>query len=68
MKFGVVVFPGSNCDEDLSVPKGAMGQETNIAGGTYKNKKVFGLMPHPECAADSYLANSDGKVMKVSFS
>lgn len=62
MKFGVVVFPGSNCDEDLFyVPKDVMEQETNIAGVINKNRNVFGIMPHPERPDDSILANTEQK-------
>lgn len=36
------------------------GSMENIAGVCNKNRNVFGLMPHPERAADSLLANEDG--------
>jgi phosphoribosylformylglycinamidine synthase I len=39
-------------------PNGAL---LNIAGITNKKKNVFGMMPHPERAADRDLANEDGK-------
>jgi phosphoribosylformylglycinamidine synthase I len=32
----------------------------NIAGVTNKNRNVFGMMPHPERAANSLLGNDDG--------
>jgi phosphoribosylformylglycinamidine synthase len=35
----------------------------NIAGTTNKNKNVFGMMPHPERAADGELSNTDGKLL-----
>jgi phosphoribosylformylglycinamidine synthase len=35
----------------------------NIAGITNKNKNVFGMMPHPERAADHLLSNEDGKMI-----
>ena len=38
-------------------PNGAI---DNIAGVCNKNRNVFGMMPHPERAADSLLANQDG--------
>ena len=52
----------SYCDEsgnvnDQSNPNGSL---LNIAGITNKSKNVFGMMPHPERAADSDLANTDG--------
>ena len=51
------------CDADGSVsdevnPNGAV---KNIAGTTNRNMNVFGMMPHPERAADSNLSNVDGK-------
>jgi len=36
------------------------GSLENIAGVCNVNRNVFGLMPHPERAADSLLANEDG--------
>ena len=50
------------CDEsgivtDDANPNGSL---ENIAGVCNKNRNVFGLMPHPERAADSLLANEDG--------
>jgi phosphoribosylformylglycinamidine synthase I len=51
------------CDENGSVvdeynPNGAI---NNIAGITNAGKNVFGMMPHPERAADRHLGNVDGK-------
>jgi phosphoribosylformylglycinamidine synthase len=51
------------CDEagnidDNSNPNGSL---MNIAGITNKKKNVFGMMPHPERAADEELNNTDGK-------
>lgn len=37
------------------------GSVLNIAGITNKKKNVFGMMPHPERAADDQLNNLDGK-------
>jgi phosphoribosylformylglycinamidine synthase len=50
------------CDEngnltDESNPNGAV---LNIAGICSKRKNVFGMMPHPERAADPLLGNTDG--------
>lgn len=39
------------------------GSINNIAGICNKNKNVFGMMPHPERAADSNLNNEDGKLI-----
>ena len=50
------------CDEKGNItpesnPNGALG---NIAGVCNKGKNVFGMMPHPERAADALLGNQDG--------
>jgi phosphoribosylformylglycinamidine synthase I len=50
------------CDESGNVtpesnPNGSL---QNIAGVCNKQRNVFGMMPHPERAADSLLANQDG--------
>jgi len=37
------------------------GSLLNIAGISNANKNVFGMMPHPERAADHLLSNEDGK-------
>jgi phosphoribosylformylglycinamidine synthase len=52
----------SYCDEEgnineVSNPNGSL---LNIAGITNKTKNVFGMMPHPERAADAVIANTDG--------
>jgi phosphoribosylformylglycinamidine synthase I len=52
----------SYCDtagnvNDFSNPNGSL---LNIAGITNKSKNVFGMMPHPERAADPILGNVDG--------
>jgi phosphoribosylformylglycinamidine synthase len=53
------------CDENALVnatdnPNGAL---MNIAGITNQTKNVFGMMPHPERAADRFLANEDGRAL-----
>ena len=35
----------------------------NIAGICNENRNVFGMMPHPERAADTELNNTDGKIL-----
>jgi len=46
--------------DDASNPNGSL---LNIAGITNAGKNVFGMMPHPERAADHLLANEDGKAI-----
>ena len=53
------------CDEngnvDTSVnPNGSL---ENIAGVCNKARNVFGMMPHPERAADEELGNVDGRIL-----
>jgi phosphoribosylformylglycinamidine synthase subunit PurQ / glutaminase len=50
------------CDEAGNITSDANpnGSLENIAGVCNINRNVFGLMPHPERAADSLLANEDG--------
>jgi len=45
---------------DTTNPNGSL---LNIAGICNKERNVFGLMPHPERAADSELNNTDGKLL-----
>ncbi|TND08650.1 MAG: phosphoribosylformylglycinamidine synthase I [Bacteroidetes bacterium] len=53
------------CDENGNItpesnPNGAI---ENIAGVCNAGKNVFGMMPHPERAADPNLSNTDGKFL-----
>lgn len=46
---------------DLSAnPNGSL---QNIAGVCNRNRNVFGMMPHPERAADEELSNIDGRIL-----
>ena len=47
-----------------SNPNGSL---ENIAGVTNENKNVFGMMPHPERAADELLGNEDGRLIFASI-
>lgn len=60
---GQIIF--RYCDEngnitDSSNPNGAI---ENIAGVCNAGKNVFGMMPHPERAADGELSNTDGRLI-----
>ena len=50
------------CDEDgrISAESNPNGSIENIAGVCNKEGNVFGMMPHPERAADPVLGNTDG--------
>ena len=51
------------CDEkgEITAESNPNGSLQNIAGISNKGKNVFGMMPHPERAADEELKNTDGK-------
>ncbi|HET6245430.1 MAG: phosphoribosylformylglycinamidine synthase subunit PurQ [Bacteroidetes bacterium] len=53
------------CDESGNISKEANpnGSVENIAGVCNSGKNVFGMMPHPERAADKDLGNTDGIVI-----
>lgn len=57
------------CNEDGEVNKASNpnGAIDNIAGICNEGRNVFGMMPHPERAADAELANEDGKEMFLSI-
>ena len=46
-----------NITDDTN-PNGSL---MNIAGVCNKDRTVFGMMPHPERAADQELSNQDGR-------
>lgn len=53
------------CDTEANVnaaanPNGAL---ANIAGICNEGRNVFGMMPHPERAAEEMLSNTDGKLL-----
>lgn len=53
------------CDEEghVSPESNPNGSVANIAGVCNEGKNVFGMMPHPERAADSELGNTDGRMI-----
>jgi len=53
------------CDEKGNLTKDANpnGSIENIAGICNKGKNVYGMMPHPERAADDELGNTDGRLI-----
>lgn len=59
-KNGQIMF--RYCDENGQITSEANpnGATNNIAGVCNANKNVFGMMPHPERAADPTLNNTDG--------
>lgn len=53
------------CDENGNITEAANpnGATENIAGVCNAGKNVFGMMPHPERAADKELSNTDGRLI-----
>ena len=53
------------CDESgiISLEANPNGSLQNIAGIINESRNVFGMMPHPERAADNELNNMDGKLI-----
>jgi len=53
------------CDEngDFTAAGNPNGSLLNIAGICNTDRNVFGMMPHPERAADSEISNQDGKIL-----
>lgn len=58
-----VLFRYASPDGEVSDDFNPNGSLHNIAGITNKKKNVFGMMPHPERAADEQLNNLDGKAI-----
>ena len=58
-----IIFNYCAADGSLSDASNPNGSLLNIAGISNANKNVFGMMPHPERAADFQLANEDGKAI-----
>jgi phosphoribosylformylglycinamidine synthase len=55
-----ILFQYCNEFGEVNEESNPNGSLMNIAGITNENKNVFGMMPHPERAADSWLKNEDG--------
>jgi phosphoribosylformylglycinamidine synthase len=58
-----ILFRYCDAAGDVNAESNPNGALENIAGITNKTKNVFGMMPHPERAADSNLSNVDGKAI-----
>ena len=59
---GQVLFRYCNANAEIDEAHNANGSLENIAGVCNVTKNVFGLMPHPERAADEALGNTDGRL------
>ena len=63
MKNNQILFKYANEEGEVSEETNPNGSLLNIAGICNEGRNVFGMMPHPERAADNELANMDGKAM-----
>lgn len=57
---GQVLFRYCNANGDINAEANPNGAVESIAGVCNESKNVFGMMPHPERAADKNLGNTDG--------
>lgn len=55
-----IIFKYCNSNGEVSGASNPNGSLENIAGICNKEKNIFGMMPHPERAADVLLSNTDG--------
>ena len=62
-----ILFRYCNAQGEVDEVSNCNGSIHSIAGITNKNKNVFGLMPHPERAADQALGNIDGRLLLETF-
>lgn len=60
---GQILFRYCNADGEVTPQSNPNGSLENIAGVCNAKKNVFGMMPHPERAADELLSNTDGKLL-----
>ncbi|NTW31918.1 MAG: phosphoribosylformylglycinamidine synthase subunit PurQ [Bacteroidetes bacterium] len=58
-----ILFRYCNENGEITTDSNPNGSLENIAGICNKQKNVFGMMPHPERAADFELKNTDGKLI-----
>jgi phosphoribosylformylglycinamidine synthase len=55
-----IIFKYCNSNGEVLESSNPNGSLDNIAGICNKEKNIFGMMPHPERAADMLLSNTDG--------
>lgn len=59
-KNGQIIFRYCDANGSITSESNPNGALENIAGVCNAGKNVFGMMPHPERAADALLSNTDG--------
>lgn len=62
-----ILFRYCSPEGQVSKSHNPNGSVENIAGVCNANKNVFGMMPHPERAADDELGNTDGRLILESL-
>lgn len=60
---GQILFRYCNEHGEITSEANPNGSVENIAGICNEKKNVFGMMPHPERAADDELGNTDGRLI-----
>jgi len=60
---GQIIFKYCTEKGEITSDSNPNGATENIAGVCNAGKNVFGMMPHPERAADELLGNTDGKYL-----
>lgn len=58
-----ILFKYSNAEGEYTEASNPNGAVESIAGICNKNRNVFGMMPHPERAAEVLLGNTDGRIL-----
>lgn len=58
-----ILFRYCSAEGETTESSNPNGSVDNIAGVANERKNVFGLMPHPERAADEALGNTDGRLL-----
>ncbi|MEO0454073.1 MAG: phosphoribosylformylglycinamidine synthase subunit PurQ [Verrucomicrobiota bacterium] len=66
-EFGQILFRYANAEGTVSEESNPNGSVGNIAGICNKEGTVFGMMPHPERAAEALLGSTDGLVLLKSL-
>lgn len=62
-----IIFKYSDGDGNITDEANLNGSMMNIAGICNLNRNVYGMMPHPERAAESVLGNTDGLILLQSM-
>ena len=58
-----ILFKYTNANAEVTAEANPNGALDNIAGICNESRNVFGMMPHPERAADNVMGNTDGKAI-----